>query len=221
MNKKLFNLLILLCLVGGVYSIVFTSNKLFQGYSSFLTTSSPKATYTVNLTGEKGRPVFFTNQVNFNVKKNGKTFVLNQPLHSGDSFDSSFESAYPNYNWIDENVMIFYSKKKFNIDDNDTLIIKNNTDKKIKYTKVYSSEDKFLLFDIQPQSEIKLSTSSSKGNYPGIYIMGEFYNEKKFENGSGFVINKGLKGPFIYYLNINNEEINIKNPKLEKYRSPN
>lgn len=221
MNKSLFKYFIILFIVIGISIIVFAKYKSFFGFSSFLTTISPKGTYTVTLSGQKGRPIFFTNEVYFNVVKYRESFVLNQELHSGDSGDISFELAYPNHRWLDENALIFNNQKKFNLGSNDKLIVRNATNKTIKYMKIYSSEDKFLLFDIQPKAEIKLFTSSSLGNYPGIYIKGEFINGENFDGGSGFKISKGMKGPFLYYLNINNKEIKIESPQLKKYKCSN
>ena len=51
----------------------------------FLTTSSPLKTYTLSLTGQKERPLFFTAEVRFDVLKNGTPFLSNKYLHSGDA----------------------------------------------------------------------------------------------------------------------------------------
>jgi len=219
MFKKTTKWLIFVCILFGAFTIILVLYRVSAKPSTFLTTSSPKGTYKVNLTGQKERPVFFTNEVRFHVIKNGKPFVSDKYLHSGDSFDLSFESGYPNNRWLEENILHFYKEENFNAGEPDTLYIFNKTNNVIKYIVVYST-DKFLLLDIQPRSETKLSSSPSKGDYPGVFVEGDFADGRSFKKGSGFVINKVANRPFTYYINITNEDLTIESPELQKYRSP-
>lgn len=84
--------------------------RVFVQPNVWLSTSSPTNTYTVKLTGDKGRGGFnFYSAVNFNVLRNGQTIVKNAHAHSGDFMDTSFELAHPEHAWVDENVIRFWN----------------------------------------------------------------------------------------------------------------
>ncbi len=212
--ERVIRRLVLLCVLVGIFLLAVAC------YGSavktiFLSTSSPNGTYTVNLTGRKERPVFFTNEVRFDVLKNGKPFVSDQFLHSGDAMDLSFESGYPDYRWVDQNILHFYRGQNFNGSKPDALVVVNNTDKVIKYLIVYST-DKFLIFDLKPHSETNLLTSQSRGDSNGFSVKGEFAEGGNFENGASFKIRKELRGPFTYHIYITDGKLTIENPELEK-----
>lgn len=183
--------------------------------SVFLTTQSPKENYTVILTGQKERPRFFTAEVHFQVLKNGKPFWTEQYLHSGDAFDLSFEIGYPDYRWLDENILHFYNQENFRKGNPQILFVVNKTNKVVKYLKL-EAWDKFLFFDIQPGSETKLFASPPKGDYPSVAIEGIFYDGQSFEKETIFKINKGMKESLIYYIHITDEGIAIESPQLDK-----
>lgn len=151
----------------------------FSNNSQFLKTSSPDGTYILKLIGEKDRPLFFTNEVRFNVEKNNKSFLKNKYLHSADAFDLSFELGYPNYHWFSKNGIQFYNKKEFAKNEKLILIIFNESEEKIKYLRV-QSKDKILLFDIQPQSQTKIFVTGDKNDYLWIEVEGENYKGETF-----------------------------------------
>jgi hypothetical protein len=179
----------------------------------FFTTTSPGNTYTVMLTGQKERPLFFTVEVHFNVLKSGQTFLLDKYLHSGDSEDLSFEVGYPNYHWITENVIQFYREDNFNDGKPDTLIIVNNTDQAIKYAKI-ETVDKFLIFDLQPGNEIKVLDSPRRGDAKWLGVEGEFYNGIKIGgNGVSLTPPKNSSGPYTYYIRITSNGATYEGPQ--------
>ncbi len=110
-SKKTVKSLIFIALFLGTLTLSLALYKFFVNRSPFLVTASPKGTYIVKLTGQKERPYFFTNEVRFHVFKSEEPFLINKHLHSGDAFDLSFELGYPNYQWLDENVLHFYNEK--------------------------------------------------------------------------------------------------------------
>ena len=180
----------------------------------FFSTTSPNRIYTVNLTGRKQRPRFFTNEVRFDVLKNGKPFVSNEFLHSGDAFDLSFEAGYPDYGWLDQNVLQFYRSADFKGGKPASLVVTNETDKEIKYLIVYSVYD-LLIIEMPPHSERSLVVCPSRCDSGGFYIKGEFTSGGYFEHGGGCEIGKGLRGPFKCPIQITDAGVAIGNPVKE------
>ena len=213
MSKKPLKLLIFIGGLFGASILTFALYKISINRSSFLVTSSPKGTYTVELTGQKERPYFFTNEVRFHVLKNEKLFLRNKYLYSGDSFDLSFELGYPNYEWLNENALHFYDGKKFNAGKPDTLIIFNKTDKMIKYLRVQST-DKFLLFNIQPGSETKISVTNFSKEYLWVDVEGENFEGQIIGNSANLSKNKTTH-PFTFYIYVNNGSLTIESSQSE------
>src|SRR6266446_917765 len=118
-----------------------------------------------------------SNEARFDIVRNGRLFVSDQYLHSGDALVLSFESGYPDYLWLDQNILHFYRGQKFNGAKPDSLVVVNKTDKVIKYLTVYST-DKFLIFDLKPYSQTNLSISPSRGDFNGLSVKGEFAEEE-------------------------------------------
>jgi hypothetical protein len=197
----------LLC-VGALLTAVIISLALyFLGLrsSAFLSTTSPGGIYTVNLTGQKGRPLFLTNEVRFSVSKHGEPVVWDRHLHSADALDLSFEAGYPNYRWLGETVLQFYREDYFNAAPPDTLVIVNKAGRVIKWLRV-QSVDKFLLLDLQPASEISLPNSAPRGSSKEIYVEGEFYGQESLKNqGVSIPVTQGRAGKLTYYVSITND----------------
>lgn len=167
-----------------------------------MTTSSPLKTYTLSLTGQKERPLFFTAEVRFDVLKNGAPFLSNQYLHSGDSEDMSFEMGYPSHRWITEKTIQFYREQYFNDGPPDNLVVVNNTAETIKYTKI-ESVDKLLLFDLQPGSATKIVTPRPRGDSKWVDVVGEFADGRKImATNKNLPTQKALTGPSTYYVYI-------------------
>ncbi len=150
----------------------------------FLITTSPGGKYEVKLNGQKERPMFWA-EVRFSVIKDGSPFWMNHYLHSGDAFDLSFEIGYPDHRWVDENIVQFYNRENFKSGSPQKLILVNSTDRIVKYLYL-QCWDKFLLFDIQPGSEITLLASPPKGDRPWVSFTGEFYDGQLLEEQSVF-----------------------------------
>lgn len=139
-------------------------------------------------------------EVRFHVLKNGKPFLPNQYLHSGDSEDMSFEMGNPNHRWINESTIQFYREQYFNDSPPDNLVVVNNTSEIIKYTKI-ESLDKLLLFDLQPGSTTKIITPRPRGDSKWVDVVGEFADGRKIMGtNKNLPRQKDLTGPGTYYV---------------------
>ncbi len=184
----------------------------------WLTTSSPNKTYTVELTGDKGRGgLIIPSVVGYKVFKDSQIMAKNSWVHSGDWMDISFELAYPENAWVSENVLRFWrnphmpaEKDKF-----DVLLISNDTDKTIKYLEV-KARDMFLIFDLQPNSTLKLSSTHQSWSY-GIWIEGEFEDGRNFEYGTGFTHRDKLNKPLRHCLSVNYSFVKMESPQMDGY----
>jgi hypothetical protein len=155
--------------------------------SVWLTTSSPNKTYTVEFTGDKGRGgIIYSSVVGYKVIKDGDIIAQDSSVHSGDWMDISFELAYPQQAWIDENVLRFWGDDNLREKRNkfDTLLISNETDRAIDYLEV-KAKDLFLIFDMPPRSRMKLLFSHhTEGT--GFWVQGAFEDGKAFSYGTSF-----------------------------------
>jgi hypothetical protein len=186
----------------------------------FLTTSSPKGSYVVSLTGRKDRPKLpmVNHEVRFSLAKTGKASLTNKYLHSGDWFDPSFDLLYPQHNWVQENVLQFYKEEFFNEGERQSIVVQNKTKRGIGYLRV-TSIDSFLLFDIQPGATITLVVSAPRADNTWITVEGEFFELQQIrQTGVGFLFPKGRKGPFAYNVYVNEDDVTIESPGLEKYK---
>lgn len=102
-NKSIVNLALLIIFVGVAVGSV-TLFKITTEPEAFLSTSSPRGTYTVRLTGRKDRPKvpFVSHRVVFSVSRDKEVFLANKYLHSGDWFDPSFDLWYPEHTWVSQ-----------------------------------------------------------------------------------------------------------------------
>jgi hypothetical protein len=160
----------------------------------------------------------FYHVVRFNLIENGQTIIRNAYAHSGDWMDISFELAYPEHAWVSENVIRFWRNPDGREDKSDTLLVSNDTDKAIKYLKIYA-KDMFLVFDMQPKSSLRLSFSHQpEGSW--IDCEGAFEDGQRIEdNGVGFSRNDKLDEPMHYCMSIDYSRVKIESPQAEGYYS--
>jgi len=209
--SKLHKIIILLIVLAAG---VITYKWMFE--SVWLTTSSPNKTYTVELTGDKGRGgLIIPSVVGYRVFKDSQITAKNSRVHSGDWMDISFELAYPEHAWVNENVLRFWrnphlpkEKDKF-----DVLTISNDTDKTIKYLEV-NARDMFLIFDLTPKSTLRLSSTHQSWSY-GVWIRGEFEDGQNIEYGTDYTHRDKLNKPLRHCLSVNYGYVKIESPQDE------
>jgi hypothetical protein len=185
-----------------------------------LTTSSPKGTYTVRLTGQRDRPKvpLLSHQVLFSVNKDGKEVLTNEYLHSGDWLDPSFDVLYPQHNWVREDMLHFYRKEFFDEAGRESIVIVNRTDRVIHYLQV-TSVDSFLLFDIPPGALTTLVASAPRSDLRWLAAEGEFVDGRKIERyGADFLLHSVSKQSFVYYVYIDEGGLKIESPDLPQYK---
>lgn len=202
--------------IGGVLIVKTISKR-----QVFLSTSSPKGSYVVSLTGRRDRPKFplRSNEVYFSVSKAGKEYLTNEFFHFGDWFDPSFDDLYPQQKWVEENVVQFYSDEFVSEGPRENIVIQNKTNKVIKYLRVRSI-DSFLLFDLQPGATLTLDTSGPQANSSWLTVEGEFTGRWKIkETGVGFSFPEGRKGLFTHFIYINENGLTMESPGSERYEA--
>jgi len=184
----------------------------------WLSTSSPNKTYTVELTGHKGRGGFlFMSEVRFNVIRNGQAIVKDAYAHSGDLMDISFELAYPEHAWVSENVMRFWGNSHLpeEREKSDTLLISNEAGIEIKYLRI-KLKDMFLVFDMPPHSTLKFSSTHQSWS-SGVWVEGEFEDGQRINYGAGFPHHNMIAVPLRYCLSLNPNYVKIESPQMEGY----
>lgn len=197
----------------GVLALSYYLYATFLVLEPFASVSSPDGTYQVVLMGQKERPLFFTAEVRFDVLRNGRVFMTNEFLHSGDAFDRSFESGFPDHEWLGENVLHFYRKNDSSPQIEGNLRIVNRTKSKLKYLKVFVMSHKFLVFDILPGSQIDLEFAFQKGTILEVFVKGE-----NFSKGEVFVTAKDTGGPLLLAVSAYANGVKIESPQLKKRR---
>ena len=144
----------------------------------FLTTASPHNTFSVKLKGDKGRPLIIPNEVRADVFKFGQPYISDIWLHStGDSFDVSFESGFPNVRWLNDRTVEFYRPEYFE-KGVDSLLVSNRAARTIKYIRV-QSENKFLLFELPTGTSVSLNIPAPRGDSQWIALQGAFLDGKE------------------------------------------
>ena len=218
-NRVIVNLILLFTFIGIAVGSV-TLLKMSGQSEPFLSTTSPKETYVVRLTGRKDRPrvPFRVHQVLFSVSSDEKVLLADKHLHSGDWLDPSFELWFPEHTWVSDDVLQFYKKEFFDAGQHESIVVVNKTKEIIQYLRV-TSVDTFLLFSLQPEFSRTLVVSPPRTDSRWIKAEGEFLGGQRIEgSGAGFLFPREKKGPFAYYIYVNENGLTIESPNLEKYK---
>lgn len=176
-------------------------------YRVWLSSPSPNGKYTVEMTGDKGRGGILTYAVvKYNLLVDGKPITRDRLAHYGDAMDISFELEYPEHAWIDERTLRFWSNEHRCEDNLDTLVIANNTAKKIRFLRI-EAWDMFFVFDVQPNSELEV-TFTHRTESKQISAEGEFEDGSLIDYGVSFPGHK-RREPLGYCLTINYDHVSV------------
>jgi hypothetical protein len=86
--------------------------------------------------------------------RNGEQFVRNKLIYTGDLLDNDFRDLYPHYSWTSESIL----KLGRRVDESQSngLKITNASPDRISYLLIETYQDKYILFDVEPQSVVNL-----------------------------------------------------------------
>lgn len=215
--RKLTRIFLFIIAVSVVAATIWALRGFAAGASPvFLTTSSPKRTYTVQFAGRQGRPFLpaAVNTVRFSVRKDADVVLSDRYLHSGDWLDPSFAILYPQHDWPSENVLHLYRQEYFTRGAASKVVVRNDSAVAIKYLRV-TSDDTHLLFDVEPGSQMELRIPPARGDLRYITVEGEFSDSKPVEEvGENFFIDKQ---PTTFYINVAGNLPTIESPGKQKY----
>jgi hypothetical protein len=166
----------------------------FKPYPTFLTTTSPRNSYTVSLKGQETQPFFFTVEVRYDVFKKGVRLLSNKFLSSGDGMDFPFEFKYPNHRWINEQCLQLYRKEDLEERAPDTLVVVNDTSQTIRYARI-EGVDIVLIFEMQPGFKVRLPTAQSRVDTKWMDVKGEFSDGSAIKEFSADIGVKDASGP--------------------------
>lgn len=185
---------------------------------TFLTTSSPNKTYTVELTGNKSAPSVpgVDHEARFNLFKNGQPIVKNGYVDEYDWFDSDFAGMYPEHKWLNESVLRFGSNVSNSEKSSDSLVVSNKTNKTIKYLRIVAGGMLFI-FEMPPDSKSKFSVPYL-GDLPWVTGEGEFTDGQKVKaNGVNFQNKEKLKDSLRYCISVLDDSLKIESPIMDVY----
>jgi hypothetical protein len=218
-NWKIAGIL-LLAVLSGYVVVGLLAWTVFWRRPLIASSNSPDGQLLLRLKGDPTHPnqPLIDSTVYFDLYRDEQPVLLNKYLHSGDDFDPSFNDLYPQRRWISNSVIRFtredLSQQKF-----DTLVVRNETDQTIQYLEI-KSRDKFLIFDLKPRSQERLSASPqsrSRSDLSWLDVEGEFADGRVIPwKGTNFIIDH--EGPFEYGITITPEGVQILSSKLSEYQ---
>jgi hypothetical protein len=166
MNRKL----ILICMAAGALLPMIGVALSLSG-QTLSSTVSPNSKYKVEIS-QKRDAAGIERYVYLNAYRNGEQFVQSKLIYTGDTLDSDFRDLYPNYSWPSESILKLGRKVET---QSNSLRITNESSKRISYLLIETYQDKYVLFDVAPQSIVKV-----KFQFLGqLSCQGEFVESKQ------------------------------------------
>jgi hypothetical protein len=169
---------------------------------------SPNRKYKVEIS-EKRDAAGIERYVYLSAYRNGEQFVRNKLIYTGDLLDNDFRDLYPHYSWASDSILKLGRK----VDETkpNGLRITNVSSKRISYLLIETYQDKYVLFDVEPQSVVNL-----KFQFLGqLSCQGEFAESKQRFNSAVRLSNDAegeVQGDFS--IGVNGKNAIIKSPSL-------
>lgn len=178
------------------------------------TYSSPRGTYTVQLTGNSTRPkaLFVEHLVYANASKGSTAVVRNWEIHFADMLDRAFADEYAGADWIHENVLRFRSSGTDREPASDAIVVANRGQQALAFVTV-KSEDLFLVFDLAAGASMQLSApaQATVTDLSWIKVEGQWANGARLSSaGVNFVLPRRPVGQFKYVATISDDGISIR-----------
>lgn len=115
--------------------------------------ASPNRKYKVEIS-QKRDAAGIERYVYLNAYRNGEQFVRNKLIYTGDLLDNDFKDLYPHYSWASESILKL--GRKVDETQSNALRITNVSPNLISYLLIETYQDKYVLFDVEPQSLVNL-----------------------------------------------------------------
>ena len=171
--------------------------------------ASPNRKYKVEIS-QKSDVAGIERYVYLSAYRNGEQFVRNKLIYTGDFLDHDFRDLYPHHSWTSESILKIGRK----IDDTQSngLRIANASPNRISYLLIETYQDKYVLFDVEPQSSVNL-----KFQLLGqLSCQGEFA-ESKQRFGSAVRLSDEAEGqvPGDFSIRVDGKNVIIESPSLK------
>lgn len=202
---------------------LFAISCLTRSYA--FTTTSPRRTYTVNLTerqSNSGSKEPYRYSIGLKVMKQEEV-VVDEPRFSGrDEFDRRFGDEYQESEWLSENVLRLGSKQSQTQGTKDIIYVRNGTSQNIAYLMIKGKSELFLTFDLQPNSDLKLYAmpqTDKDADMSWIGYGGQFSDGRNITTGGmNFDIRGKYNNPAYYCVVINQDQVVINSRDFEGIR---
>ena len=116
-------------------------------------TTSPDGKHIVSVKQERGKPFFNRKHVYLYAKSGSAPVLVKQRIMSSHMMEGNFMDHYPDYAWIRKDVLMIGNNVK---ESKSKLKVKNKGKNKLSYVLLETKEDKFIIFDMKPNSQIEL-----------------------------------------------------------------
>lgn len=146
MKQTIIGLIALTSLIGAGIAYTFSDQPLHS-------TLSPSHTYRVEIS-QKRDSAGYERFVYLNAYRGGEPFVRDKLLYTDDWLDEDFRELYPNYPWVSDSILKI--GRDFAETQSNDLRITNATPEQISYLLIETYGDKYVLFDVEPESVIDL-----------------------------------------------------------------
>jgi hypothetical protein len=208
----------------GVLSIGFGILALYHLWMSpwrkhaqpFLSISSPDRTYTINFSGQKDRPKvpFWDHSVEMEIREHGEILLEKTQFLSGDGLDPSFDTLFPNHQWIGNNTLLLYRDQYRRDTPLDKVEVINSSDITIRYIGI-RSVDCAILLDISPRSTSTFQISGSRYDSKSVFVEGQLTKEKALRSqGASFDVQN--KEPLVLKIDVSETGIAISRKQVNQ-----
>jgi hypothetical protein len=193
----------------------------FRQRQVWLSTSSPNGTYTMQLTGNKSRPIMpiWDNKARFDLFKNGQPILWDVNLDSYGVFDPTFAEEHPEHRWVSESVLRFGKKLSDSETKLDELILFNTTGKPMRYVRI-TSYDELFVFDFPPGAKLTLHIARPPSDGTWVGVEGMFADGEIVPyDGVDFRLPGSHTGPLTYCVWVQGPITRIASTKMDGYNA--
>jgi len=186
-------------------------------------TVSPNGIYTVQFQERpRGWPSMTHYDIYISCFRDGQPLIEDIVLIGPGTFNRKrFRDKYQDVSWESDNILRLGGKDRLPQSQCDVYLISNNTNKVVSYLRVNGKwDERFIVFDLQPQSVIKLYPQPQTDQDADLSWVGaevRFADGGKAYGGADFQIRDLYKGPAHYCLSIKEKQILIMSREFEGF----